>query len=91
MVLPRQCSLRTIWKCKYPLRWNSLYEKNNGTTDGLDADLPDEERMSQTRQRIMEVIEAVLQRNQPPLNGTLMREKRCNDTPRKRAVAGVGS
>jgi hypothetical protein len=31
-------------KCKYPLRWNSLYEKNNGTTDGLDADLPDEER-----------------------------------------------
>lgn len=30
--------------------------------------------MSQTRQRIMEVIEAVLQRNQPPLNGTLMRE-----------------
>jgi len=30
-------------KCRYPLRWTRLYEKNLGTTDGLDADvdLPD--------------------------------------------------
>ncbi len=30
-------------KCRYPLRWGRLYEKNLGTTDGLDADvdLPD--------------------------------------------------
>lgn len=26
-------------KCKYPLRWNRLYEKNLGTTDGLDVDV----------------------------------------------------
>ena len=26
-------------KCKYPLRWNKLYEKNLGTTDGLDVDV----------------------------------------------------
>ena len=30
-------------KCKYPLVWNKLYEKNSGTTDGLDAELPGEE------------------------------------------------
>jgi hypothetical protein len=30
-------------KCKFPLRWNSLYEKNNGAMDNLDADLPDED------------------------------------------------
>lgn len=30
-------------KCKFPLRWNKLYEKSNGTTDGLDADLPEED------------------------------------------------
>jgi len=32
-------------KCKYPLRWNRLYEKNLVTTDGLDVDvaLPSDE------------------------------------------------
>jgi hypothetical protein len=32
-------------KCKYPLRWNRLYKKNLGTTDGLDVDvdLPSDE------------------------------------------------
>ena len=25
-------------KCKYPLRWTKLYEKNLGTSDGLDVD-----------------------------------------------------
>ena len=32
-------------KCKYPLHWTKLYEKNLGTTDGLDidVDLPDDE------------------------------------------------
>jgi hypothetical protein len=30
-------------KCKFPLRWNSLYEKNNGSTDELDIDIPEEE------------------------------------------------
>ncbi len=33
-------------KCKYPLQWTKLYEKNQGTTEGLDADvdLSDEEQ-----------------------------------------------
>ena len=26
-------------KCKFPLRWTKLYEKNLGTTDGLDVDI----------------------------------------------------
>lgn len=26
-------------KCKFPLRWTKLYEKNLGTTDGLDVDV----------------------------------------------------
>jgi len=32
-------------KCKYPLVWNKLYEKNLGTSDALDVDvdLPDDE------------------------------------------------
>ncbi|MDD3227832.1 MAG: hypothetical protein PHE09_01320 [Oscillospiraceae bacterium] len=30
-------------KCKFPLRWNNLYEKNNGTTDGLDIDLHEDD------------------------------------------------
>jgi len=34
-------------KCKYPLVWNKLYEKNSGTTDGLDADIPGEEEDEQ--------------------------------------------
>jgi hypothetical protein len=36
-------------KCKYPLVWNKLYEKNSGTTDGLDADIPGEEEDEQER------------------------------------------
>ena len=36
-------------KCKYPLVWNKLYEKNSGTTDGLDAELPGEEEDEQER------------------------------------------
>ena len=36
-------------KCKYPLVWNKLYEKNSGTTDGLDAELPGEEDDGQER------------------------------------------
>ena len=36
-------------KCKYPLVWNKLYEKNSGTTDGLDADIPGEEDDGQER------------------------------------------
>ena len=36
-------------KCKYPLVWNKLYEKNSGTTDGLDADSPGEEEDEQER------------------------------------------
>lgn len=36
-------------KCKYPLVWNKLYEKNSGTTDGLDADIPGEEEDGQER------------------------------------------
>lgn len=34
-------------KCKYPLAWNKLYEKNLGTTDGLDVDLPEEDEAEQ--------------------------------------------
>lgn len=26
-------------KCKYPLQWTKLYEKNQGTSEGLDADM----------------------------------------------------
>lgn len=26
-------------KCKYPLQWTKLYKKNQGTTEGLDADM----------------------------------------------------
>ena len=36
-------------KCKYPLVWNKLYEKNSGTTDGLDAVIPGEEEDEQER------------------------------------------
>jgi hypothetical protein len=36
-------------KCKYPLVWNKLYERNSGTTDGLDAELPGEEDDGQER------------------------------------------
>ena len=36
-------------KCKYPLVWNKLYEKNSGTTDGLDADIPGDEEDEQER------------------------------------------
>lgn len=36
-------------KCKYPLVWNKLYEKNSGTTDGLDADISGEEEDEQER------------------------------------------
>lgn len=36
-------------KCKYPLVWNKLYEKNSGTADGLDADIPGEEEDEQER------------------------------------------
>ena len=36
-------------KCKYPLVWNKLYERNSGTTDGLDAELPGEEEDGQER------------------------------------------
>ena len=36
-------------KCKYPRVWNKLYEKNSGTTDGLDADIPGEEEDEQER------------------------------------------
>ena len=36
-------------KCKYPLVWNKLDEKNSGTTDGLDADIPGEEEDEQER------------------------------------------
>ena len=36
-------------KCKYPLVWNKLYEKNSGTTDGLDAELPGEDEDEQER------------------------------------------
>lgn len=36
-------------KCKYPLVWNKLYEKNSGTTDGLDADIHGEEEDEQER------------------------------------------
>ena len=36
-------------KCKYPLVWNKLYEKNSGTTDGLDAYIPGEEEDEQER------------------------------------------
>ncbi len=36
-------------KCKYPLVWNKLYERNSGTTDGLDADIPGEEEDEQER------------------------------------------
>ena len=36
-------------KCKYPLVWNKLYEKNSSTTDGLDADIPGEEEDEQER------------------------------------------
>ena len=36
-------------KCKYPLVWNKLYEKNSGTPDGLDADIPGEEEDEQER------------------------------------------
>jgi hypothetical protein len=35
-------------KCKYPLAWNKLYEKNLGTTDGLDVDLPEEDEPSRS-------------------------------------------
>ena len=33
-------------KCKYPLQWAKLYEKNQGTTEGLDSeiDLVDDEQ-----------------------------------------------
>ena len=34
-------------KCKYPLVWNKLYERNSGTTDGLDVDLPEEDEAEQ--------------------------------------------
>lgn len=36
-------------KCKYPLVWNKLYEKNSGTTDSLDADIPGDEEDEQER------------------------------------------
>ena len=69
-------------KCKYPLVWNKLYEKNSGTTDGLDADIPGEEEDEQ--ERIEEQHDSALViRTHPAFPDTVL----CADTPFHRRAA----
>ena len=36
--MPRRCFWPITAKCKYPLKWTKLYEKNVGNNEGLDID-----------------------------------------------------